>query len=432
MQIILPTQGARRAAMVAELLLFLLASAWIIKTAVADRLANDSSVKTLQWAVRLAPRNSDYHLRLGRLYQYSAAEVHPEQALAQFQAAVRSNPDDPQVWLDLAAYLEFQGDIKNAEMCLRFADVLAPHLPAYQWTIGNFFLLHGNLGEAFPHFRAVLAGTSRFDGILFDTAWKAAGDAQQILQKMIPRRTKTEFSYLNYLISHRQDLAAQEVWQQIVKSPESFPPTAAAPYLDSLLGTRHAAEAYQVWSDLLSRSALAPTYQPKGQNLVINGDFEEELINMGFDWRSSPLGDVYTGLDTTAFHSPSHALFIHFPGKENYEYRHFYQWVRVEPGRPYHLQAMMRSEGITTDSGPRLEVRDPYDPSALDKLSDDLEGTHLGWTTVSLDFTTGPKTNVIVVAIRRLPSRKLDNQIAGKVWVDDVSLTAEKPGRASP
>jgi hypothetical protein len=93
---------------------------------------------------------------------------------------------------------------------------------------------------------------------------------------------------------------------------------------------------------------------------------------------------------------------------------------------------MMRTAKITTDSGPRLEVRDPYDPSALDKLSDDLEGTHFGWTTLALDFTTGPKTEVIVVAIRRLPSGKLDNLIAGEVWVDDVSLTTQTPGKVSP
>ena len=432
MQIILPTQGARRAAMVGELLLFLLAAAWIIKTAVADTVAKEPTVQMLQLAIKLAPRNSDYHLRLGRLYQYSAADIDPDQALTQLQAAARLNPYHPQVWLDLAAALEFRGRIQEAEACLRFADVLAPQLPAYQWTIGNFFLLHGNLDEAFPHFRAVLAGTSRFDGILFDTAWKAAGNAQQILQQLIPRRNETEFSYLNYLISHRLDLPAQEVWQRIAKSPESFPPTAAAPYLDSLIATHHPTEAYQVWSDLLRRGTIRPTYQPTGLNLLINGNFEEELLNMGFDWRNTAVADIYAGLDTTTFHSPSHALFIHFPGKENYDYRHFYQWVKVEPGRAYRLQAMMKTEGITTDSGPRLEVRDFYDPSALDKFSDDLEGTHFGWTMLSVDFTTGPKTELIVVAICRLPSRKLDNQIAGKVWVDDVSLITEKPGKVSP
>jgi hypothetical protein len=83
----------------------------------------------------------------------------------------------------------------------------------------------------------------------------------------------------------------------------------------------------------------------------------------------------------------------------------------------------MRTEGITTDSGPRLEVRDPYDAGALDQFTEDLVGTTSGWTPVSLDFRAGPKTELIVVGVARPPSRKLDNLIVGKVWLDDVQLT---------
>jgi len=432
MQITLQTPATRRAAMAAEVILFLLVAAWIIKAGVADTIAKGSTVRLLALAIRLAPRNADYHLRLGRLHQYSVADINAEQALTQLRRAAELNPYDPQAWLDLAGALEFQGRVEEAETCLLFADGLAPRLPAYQWTIGNFFLLHGNVQEAFRHFRAVLAGTARFDGILFDTAWKAAGNGQQILEQLIPRRTETEFSYLNYLVSHRQEAAAQQVWKRILQAPQSFAPAAAATYLDSLINTHHPAEAYQVWQDLLSRGIIHPIYRPADQNLTINGNFEEELLNMGFDWRVAPLAGVYAGLDTTTFHSPSHALFIHFPGKGNLDYRHCYQWVRVEPGRAYRLQGVMKTEGITTDSGPRLEVRDPYDPSALDKFSEDLEGTHPGWTTRTIDFTTGPQTELIMVIIRRLPSRKLDNQIAGKVWVDDVRMTPEKPDKVLP
>jgi len=83
----------------------------------------------------------------------------------------------------------------------------------------------------------------------------------------------------------------------------------------------------------------------------------------------------------------------------------------------------MKTEDITTDSGPRLEVYDPYNVAALDKLTDDLTGTSDGWTSLLLDFATGPKTELIVVKLVRLPSKKFDNLISGKVWLDDVRLT---------
>jgi len=82
----------------------------------------------------------------------------------------------------------------------------------------------------------------------------------------------------------------------------------------------------------------------------------------------------------------------------------------------------MKTECITTDSGPRLFVRDAYDPRALSKFSEDLKGDSTGWVPLLLDFKTASKTNWIVVAVVRVPSQKLDNLIAGKAWVDDVSL----------
>jgi hypothetical protein len=87
------------------------------------------------------------------------------------------------------------------------------------------------------------------------------------------------------------------------------------------------------------------------------------------------------------------------------------------------LQAFMRTEGISTDSGPRLEVRDAYDAAALDQFTESLTGTTTGWDSLLLDFRTGPRTSLLIVTLARLPSRKFDNLIAGKVWLDDVQLT---------
>jgi hypothetical protein len=83
----------------------------------------------------------------------------------------------------------------------------------------------------------------------------------------------------------------------------------------------------------------------------------------------------------------------------------------------------MKTENITTDSGPRLEVYDAYNAAGVNKLTDDLTGTSDGWTSLLLDFATGPQTELIVVRLVRLPSKKFDNLISGKVWLDDVQLT---------
>jgi tetratricopeptide (TPR) repeat protein len=403
--------------------LFLAFVLWASRTYTAYSLGLRPTLRNLARAVRLDPSNADYHLRLGRLFQYNVADMDPAQATEHFRKATQLSPYNPQAWLDLGAALEFQGKATEAEACLRRAGFMAPNLPAFQWAIGNFFLLHGNVDEAFRHFRVVLTGSSQYDQILFSTAWKASGDADKILEQLIPSRIGTEFAYLSYLLSQQKYAEAQSVWKRIADSSETFPAAQAAEYIDRMIGAQRPAAASQAWTDLLRKGLIAAGYRPANKNLLVNGDFEEKILNMGFDWHISPVEGLYVGFDRTTFHSPSHSLYIQFLGKQNLTYRQILQHVKVEPGHSYRLQAFMKTEGITTDSGPLLEVLDPYDPRALNKFSEDLERSTVGWVPVSLDFTTGPKTELIAVIISRMPSRKLDNLIAGKVWVDDVSLT---------
>jgi len=423
MQVVIKSALARLLVMVLGVTIFLVVVGWIAKTYVAYALSRKLTVKNLELAVRLDPGNADYHLMLGRLYQYNIADIQPEKALEEFRRAAQLAPYNPRAWLDLAAALELQGKMPEAAQCLRQANSLAPNIPAIQWPIANFYLLQGNIDEAFRHFKVVLAGTSEYDGIVFSTAWKASGDPDKILVQLIPRRAATEFSYLYFLVSQQRFTEAQPVWKRITSGSEKFTAQQAAGYIDSLITARRPEDAYQVWRDLQAGGLARNPATGTQDNLLANGDFEDEPLNMGFDWVIAPVEGLYAGLDTATYYSPSHALLVQFSGKQNVHYRNVLQYVKVSPGRRYRLQAFLKTENITTDSGPRLEVRDAYDPGALDEFSEALTGSTSGWTSVLMDFMTGPKTELVVVDLARLPSRKFDNLIAGKVWLDDVRLT---------
>jgi len=407
-----------------ESAIFLVLTAWVGKAYVADVLGSQPTANNLERALKLDPNNAEYHLRLGRVYEYSPPDLQLEKAEYHLRRATQLNPYDPQTWLELSAALEFQGRIAEAGTCLRRVDLLAPNLPAYQWTIANFYLWQGNVDEAFRHFRVVLAGTPIYDNNVFSLAWKATDDAQKILQQVIPEQTPTEIRYLNFLVSAHRLNEAQAVWKRIISGPEAFPPGQSSLYIDSLISARQADEACQVWTDLQKKGLIRYSSWPSEKNLLSDGGFEDELLNMGFDWRIDGVEGIYAGLDTSTYHSPSHALLVQFSGTQNVYYHNVYQYVRVSPGQSYRLQAFMKTKSITTDSGPRLEVHDAYNPSALNRLTDDLTGTSDGWTPLLLDFTTGPKTALIVVGLVRLPSKKLDNLISGEVWLDDVQLTS--------
>ena len=396
--------------------------AWISKTYIAGMWARKSTLNKLELAVRLDPGDSAYHLQLGRLFEYAVPELGTERGIQHLRRAANLNPYDPQAWLDLGAALEFQGKTREAEVCLRRADYLAPNLPAFHWAIGNFFLLHGNVDEAFKHFKTVLAGSSQYNHILFSIAWRATGNGERILRELIPNNLSTEFDYLYYVLAQNQYSEAQSVWTRIADSSESFQAPQASGYLDALIAAHRLDEADQVWSDLRRKGLVENAQANPGQNLVLNGDFEENLSNIGFDWRIKLFEGFYASLDDTTYHSPTHALLIQFSGKRNLDYRLVWQFVRVTPKRSYELRAFAKTESITTDSGPCLEIRDAYEPGRLDKFSEGLTGSTTGWNALTVDFTAGPKTDLIVVAVARRASRKIDSLIAGKVWVDDLRL----------
>jgi hypothetical protein len=425
MKIELKSATARIAAIVVSALAFVFLAAWIGKAYLATVIGQHVTVTNLRSASRLDPSDSDYALRLGRMYEYTVMDARPDEALQELTRTVRLNSYDPQAWLDLGTALEFQGKTKQAELCLRRVDYLAPDIPSYQWSIGNFFLLHGNADEAFRHFKVVLAWHMGYDETIYNLAWKASDDPNKILRELIPDNVNAGLVYLNYLVSTHRLSAAGPVWDKIAASPERFTPTDVSSYIDAIISAHHPEQAYQLWSTLREKGLIPPTYESTAQNLVENGDFEEQPLGVGFDWRVAQGGGIFVGLDSSTYHSASHSLMVQFPGTENFDFHNIYQFVVVLPKHRYRLFAYMKTDGITTDSGPRMEVRDAYNPGALDKYSDALTGTSSGWQPLSIEFETPAKTRLIAVMIARPASDEFKNKIAGRLWVDDVTLTPE-------
>ena len=124
----------RRSVTVIGVVIFAGVVAWIAKTCAAYELALTPTVKRLELAARLDPNNAEYHRKLARLYQFNIWGFQPEKALNS-SGGRPTQPIDPDGWIELAAAMEFQGNMSKAEEYLRKADGLAPNLPGYQWPI---------------------------------------------------------------------------------------------------------------------------------------------------------------------------------------------------------------------------------------------------------------------------------------------------------
>jgi hypothetical protein len=81
----------------------------------------------------------------------------------------------------------------------------------------------------------------------------------------------------------------------------------------------------------------------------------------------------------------------------------------------------MRTEDISTESGPRFQITDPNHDKATFILTENLTGSN-PWKQISADFITSPDTHFLAIRLRRTGSRLFENRLSGSVWVADVYL----------
>src|SRR5581483_8031622 len=73
--------------------------------------ANRADMAGLRRAIRLSPRNADYHVMLARYL--SATAANPSAAAAEYRTATRLNAHDAQAWLELAGTAQVLEDVST-------------------------------------------------------------------------------------------------------------------------------------------------------------------------------------------------------------------------------------------------------------------------------------------------------------------------------
>ena len=155
----------------------------------------------------------------------------------------------------------------------------------------------------------------------------------------------------------------------------------------------------------------APSTESTG--LLFNPSFETEPANGGFDWRFSTSEHAEARRDTTAAKDGAASFLVVFDGRENLDYAELAHWLPVDKGRRYELSFWMKTEAISTNEGMFVEV----DGHASAKQA----GT-TGWQQFTIPFTA--TSDMVTARLRRVPSKKFDNLIKGRVWLDAFKLVA--------
>jgi len=375
--------------------------------------------KAIQWD----PHNPEYYASLARAVQYGLEEGDTNQAIGLYEKAAQLSPHNADYWAKLGRVYEWAGRLDDAQRALERAKLLFPNSPDINWKVGNFYLRTGKIKQALQAFQQAMLGDPNMRPAAFDLAWQATDDGKLILAAMIPPRQDILFQYLDYLAETQRMAEAAQVWERLLELGFHFEPKAAFYYLDALIQHRKIDQLTAAWEQVLERSTSEIRSQAADDNLIKNGDFASELLNGGLDWRVIPTEGVVVSVDGLSPTERTRSLRIQFDGKTNIDYGHIYHYVAVKPSAEYRFTGYIRTQGITTDSGPRFQLVDAYDPAKLSLETENRVGT-ANWAPERLQFKTGPETRLLLLRVIRQPSRKFDNRIGGTVWLGPCALSA--------
>jgi tetratricopeptide (TPR) repeat protein len=400
------------------------AVAWLSYAGVNHALASHygASSNPDDWprASKIEPANAENWYRQGRYRQLDFEHSDLPLAVSYYRRAVQLDPRSAFYKLDLASALEMAGNDAEAEKYFRAAQENYPISAEVSWRYGNFLLRQQRLPEAYAEIHRAVVVDPKFLPLAVSRAWRSNPDVQVLLDQVLPKTPEGDWEALSFLVQARESASALTVWNHLIAQKPPIDWKRLFALTDLLVSQDRFDEAGSVWSHATAAESPALPVAPGG-SLVFDGGFETELRDGGFGWRQQDVSGANFDFDDGEKHSGSRSARITFDGTQNLSYEQLYQWVLVVPARRYRFRGFLRTDHISTDSGIRFEIRDLRRTKDLDVMTPNETGTQ-PWTMEEIEFTTGPQTHIIQIAVRRMPSARLDNKISGTVWVDDVAI----------
>jgi tetratricopeptide (TPR) repeat protein len=407
------TAARRRVVMAAAMVLGLTYIGFAAREFVAARLGDRVDLASLKSAARLDPGDAEYRNRVGRYHELVGRD--PVAAVQPYRAAVQLNPHSARYWFDLARAYQVMGDTSNQTSALEHAIQSDSMTPDVAWEAANLYLVRGENEKALREFRVVLANDPSLATAAIQFCWRVEPDVDALLRDVVPHRADAYIPFLDLLQAKQETSATAKVWAALIQTREPFELRHVYEYFRYLILHKDVDQAVLVWQQAANRFGLT-SYLPSSGNLVVNGSFNLDVLNGGFDWQYQKQRSVTLTLDPSDFHAGRRSLLISFDGAGIND-AGIYQLIPVQPNTTYQFSAYYKNGELEGAGGPHFTVQDMYS-QAVYYNSDELKDAGF-WKSADGEFTTAPDCKLVVLHVRRLPE---SYPIRGKLWIDDFHL----------
>ena len=295
----------------------------------ADAYFRRATPESVERAVEIAPRNTEYLALRALQLDYDGAD---SSALTEKIAALNPYSSAPRIKLGLAA--EVRGDAANAEKWL-LAAAEVDHQFEPRWTLANYYFRTEKREQFWTWMFSSLEVSYGDRTPAFDLCWRVSADAAEILKRALPDSHEVTAAYLIYLSQTKRLEALPAVARRLAAYHHESDLPLLYGVCDQLIEARNPA-ALEVWK-------LAGQSAPAG---IFNGDFASPPLNHGFDWRPLEFpGVTHVNLNAPAGHR------IVFNGQQPESCPLLQQTLSLIAGRRYVVRWEARTAGIKSPSG---------------------------------------------------------------------------------
>jgi tetratricopeptide repeat protein len=399
----------------------------------AGRLAQEGSVKSLERALRLEPRNAELYWRLGRAQLFSEAGS-PVAAIAALEEATALDPHTGAYWVDLSQARENSGDAVGASRALDDALAAEPRTPRMIWLSMSFALRNNQPERALDLGRELAAAAPPYTARVLSQLAEVE-DLNTLIESFLPADQVAVDQVAAYLINEGDVKPARALWNRVLAT--GIPPSSfyLRRFLDLLIWRGDGELAARVWTDSIGRGWIggdrAGMHEP-----LYNSDFRRPMLGFGFDWKVVPQEETSVWVSDEGPQPGQACLCADFSDRARAEFSNVSHPVVVEPGERYLLTARLRARHLATRSGAFLSVTG-IDAAGQQPASTDHVVGSTAWEEVSAEFAAGPETHLAQVILMRPGVGADDAPASGRVCLAGVewkrlNISAEDGRRAAP
>jgi tetratricopeptide (TPR) repeat protein len=427
----LSSSAARGTIVFVALLLGVTLSYYSIRNARAEFQAGLNTPQGYERATQLEPGNPRNWYLLGNYRQYNLEQPDTQRAIRAYQTSLSLDPRSANSWLDLGTAYESEADLAKARESFLEAKRAYPLSAEVSWRYGNFLLRQGELDKAFSEIRRAVEADPKRGAEAFSRCWHADPDLEKILNRVLPPSRDVYIDVIRDLTADRKTAEALEVWSRLVAIHPQLVLRDVFPLVDRLIETSQLAAAWRVWEQAARFAELPPLLDSPG-SVVWDGSFESGVVGGGFAWSYPPTFEsVQTRLDRREKHSGNQSLRFQFDGKRNVNFENACVIALVQPSTTYRFSAWVRTKALTTDQGVRFRLYPVGIPGGRVVVTGDVRGSE-PWTRIETSWTADADAHGVRICVTRYASRKLESEIQGTAWVDDLALIPENAGTAKP